>query len=219
VTITGDKLSSGGVAGSGYRAEHGVYRASSAAHPGEDLVVKSYPRSKDKNRNIMETELAVARIAEQAGLDVRAIGFVKMPKTTPGGTAIDAVGIGMRWAQGGFFDENLAKSQQLAQEVASNAASINTKTRTDIATFRDALTGAGWIAVGDTQGFVAPDGTWTPIDFQSYKDASSSMSPAEIKAHNDAQFATYLKGVDDAHAAAISGSFNGYPVKVPTPIP
>ena len=172
-------------------------------------------------RDKMQTEIAVGRIAQDAGVGVDMHGQVEMPEFDPAGNPSNAIGIGMGRAPGGFAEQGFAQTDAQSRELAAHALNVNGTTIDDVRRFRDALTTAGWIARGDTQGFVGPDGKWSPIDLTSYGQPGvnglSAMTPAEIAFHNQEQFDRYIASLQSSHDAAAAGTFDGVDLLAPTP--
>jgi hypothetical protein len=189
-----ERMASAGDPGSGQGESHGAHRAEI---PGiGEAVVKVYPDTPEF-RAKAQGEIAVGQIAAEAGIGVPMHGAVEVPPTSEGNPRI---GVAMGEAEGGFPDASRNTPEAIA-EAHQNARNINDQSFQDVNTFRDALTDRGYVALGDIQGFVGPDGRWRPIDFQSYE-PRPDLTPGEIADINNREFSRYSRWLEGQRAAA-----------------
>jgi hypothetical protein len=141
----------------------------------------------------------------------------RQPDGTPIMQETGVIGFAMGEAPGGFFEANsMAETAAGRAEMRAHAKNINEQSYRDVAAFRDALTENGYVALGDTQGFVGPDGRWRPIDTQSYRNAVNPdpdsgyppMSPDEIRVENEKQFGEYMDTMRDEHRRAMTNDYD-----------
>jgi hypothetical protein len=167
------RLSSSGYAGTLQGKGFGVFEG---RIPGikDPVAIKVYP----EGHPVFANDLAGAQAASRTGYGAKFYGEVP---AGPGKRAF-----AMEKVPGSFPDAAAGASTAEIAEAAQAAASVTTRTVTDIRTYGQKLLDEGFYYKGEVQGLVDKSGRWRAIDFQPIRELPSKANAAEYaKAVND----------------------------------
>jgi hypothetical protein len=140
----------------------------------DPVAIKVYP----EGHPVFADDLAGAQAASRTGYGPKFYGEVP---AGPGKRAF-----AMEKVPGSFPDAPGGASAAELAEAAKAAASVTTRTVTDIRTYGQKLLDEGFYYKGEVQGLVDTSGRWRPIDFQPIRELPPKANAAEyVKAVKD----------------------------------